>query len=105
MPGDAQVQAIVGLARRGIGEVVAWSRLEPHVPVFGRGDLRRIRLLPADEPPEQLTRLRGDAYPEQEMPYHRHPVTAENEALNITKIQCAPRTWSGIRPGGLVPAS
>lgn len=41
------------------------------------------------------------------MPHHRHPVTAEDEPLNITEVECGPRTWSrmGSRPRGLMPAS
>ena len=43
-PGDAEVQAIVGLATRSIGGIVPRSRLEPDVPVFGSGDLWRVGL-------------------------------------------------------------
>src|SRR6266849_5666031 len=39
------------------------------------------------------------------MPHHWHPVTAEDEPLNITEIECALRKWSrtGTRFRGLMP--
>ena len=48
-PGDAHVQAIVGLAARRIGGIVRRARFEADVPVFGRGDLRRVGLVAADK--------------------------------------------------------
>jgi hypothetical protein len=53
---------IVGLAAWNIVEIVSWSRLEPDVPVFSGGDLRRVRLIAANEPSEQFAGLGGDAH-------------------------------------------
>jgi hypothetical protein len=64
-----------------------WSRRESDVPVLGGGNLRRVGLVTADEPSEQLARRGGDTDRQQEMPHHRHPVTAQNEALNIFEVQ------------------
>ena len=63
----------------------AGSRREPDVPVFGSRDLRRVGLVAADEPPEQLACRRGNADRQQEMPHHRHPVAAQDEALNVAR--------------------
>src|SRR5712672_991669 len=56
-PRNSQVEAIVGLAARERGEIVSWSRREPDMPVLGGGDLRRVRLIAADEPSEQRARF------------------------------------------------
>src|SRR5882757_6548921 len=47
-PGNADVEAIVGLAARGVAGIVARSRFEPDVPVFSCGDLWRVSLIVAD---------------------------------------------------------
>src|SRR5258707_15132927 len=94
-PGNADVEAIVGLAARDIGGVVSRPRLEPDVPVFGGGDLRRVGLIAANEPPEQPASLRGNADRQQEMPYHRHPVAAQDEPLYVAELEQAPRARAG----------
>ncbi|WP_154070855.1 hypothetical protein [Bradyrhizobium lablabi] len=60
-PCDAEVQAIVGLAAWCVSGIVARSRLEPDVPIFRGGDLRRVGFVATDEPSEQLSRRRGNA--------------------------------------------
>jgi hypothetical protein len=70
----------------GIGRIVFWSRLEPDVPVSGSGDLRRVGLVATYEPSEQRTCLGGDTDREQEVPDYRHPVAAEDEALDIVEL-------------------
>ena len=87
-PGDPEVEAIVGLAAREIGQIVSRPRLEPDMPVLGGGDLRRVGLVAADEPSEKISRLGGDTDRQQEMPHHRHSITPENEALDIVELQC-----------------
>src|SRR5436190_2754270 len=94
-PGNADVEAIVGLAARDIGGVVFRSRLKPDVPVFGSSDLRRVGLIAANEPPEQPAGLGGNANRQQEMPHHRHPVPAEDEPLNVAELERAPRGRTG----------
>src|SRR6267154_5715143 len=103
-PGNADVEAIVGLAARDIGGVVSRPRLEPDVPVFGGGDLRRVGLIAANEPPEQPAGLRGNTDRKQEMSYHRHPVPAQDEPLNVAELERAPRgrTGPGITSGHFV---
>ncbi|WP_154071341.1 hypothetical protein [Bradyrhizobium lablabi] len=76
--------------------MVAWPRLETHVPIFRSGDLRHVEFVAIDEPTEQLAGRRGNADRKQEMPHHRHLVTAEDEALNIAEVKRAPRSRSGM---------
>ena len=61
-PGNAHVQAVVGLVARDVGWIVSRSRLEAHMPVFGGGDLRRVGFIAADKPSEQLACLGGMAH-------------------------------------------
>src|SRR5712664_1251208 len=95
-PCDAKVQAIVWPAARSVSGIVAWSWLEPHVPIFRSGDLRRIRFVATDEPSEQLAGVGGNADRQQEMPHHRHLVTAQNKALNVAEFEWVPRTGFGV---------
>jgi hypothetical protein len=57
------------------------------MPVLGRGDLREVGFVAAHQPPELPARLCRRSYRQQEMPQHRHSVTAENEALNVRKVE------------------
>jgi hypothetical protein len=63
------------------------SRLEPYVPVFGSGDLRRVGLVAADESTEHPARFGGNADRQQEMPYHRHLVATKDETLDIAEVK------------------
>ena len=89
-PGDAQVQAIVGLAARRLRRIVSRARLESDVPVPGRRDLGGVGFIAVDEPPEELAGRRGDIDLQEEMPHDRHAVAADDEALNVFQIQ-----WPG----------
>ena len=55
------------------------------MPVLGGGDLRGLGFVAAYEPSKLPARLLRSSYRQQEMPHHRHPVTAENEALNVVR--------------------
>ena len=88
-PCDANVQAVIRLPTRRVGGVVSWPGREPHVPIFSGGDLWRVGFVAVDEPSEQLAGLRGAADRKQKMPHHRHPVTAQNKALDVAEIECA----------------
>ncbi|MGA9887999.1 MAG: hypothetical protein WBQ31_10925, partial [Candidatus Acidiferrales bacterium] len=57
------------------------------MPVFGSGDLRDIGFVPAYEPSELSARCCRISYFQQEMPHHRHSVTAQNEALNVSEVE------------------
>jgi hypothetical protein len=57
------------------------------MPVFGGSDLRRVGLIAADEPAEQLSGFSGGTDRQQEMPHHRHSVPAQDKSLNICEIQ------------------
>src|SRR5580658_10911440 len=50
-PGDSYVEAIVGLQVRSIRGIVRGSGREPHAPVFGSGNLRRVRFVAVNESP------------------------------------------------------
>src|SRR5438105_1628599 len=78
-PGNADVEAIVGLATRYIGRVVSRPRFEPDMPILGGRDLWRVQLVAADESSKQLAGLGGNVHRQQEMPYHRHPVASQDE--------------------------
>src|SRR5437762_1239894 len=57
--------------------------------------LRGVGLIAANEPPEQPAGLRGNADRQQEMSYHRHPVPAQDEPLNVAELERAPRGRTG----------
>src|SRR5450631_1316151 len=86
-PGNAEVETIVWLEPRDAVGIVAWSWLEPDVPVFGGRDLRRVGLVAANKSSEQLAGFRRDPHCQKEMPHHRHSVAPQDEPLNIRKIQ------------------
>jgi hypothetical protein len=97
-PGDPEVEAIIGLVARGLGPIVLRARLEPDMPVLRGRDLRCVAFITTDEASEKPTCGRGRTHPQQEMAHHRHSVAAENEPLNIIKLQS-----SGLRR--IVPLS
>ena len=101
-PGNAEVEAIVGLTARTLGRVVAGTWRKADMPVARGGDLRRVRLVAADEPSEQRARSGGDADRQQEMPHHRHPIAAQDEALDVVEVQRTRRRVAGL--WGLAPA-
>ena len=88
-PGDAEVETIVGLAPRRIRLIICGPRPKADPPVPGCCDLRRVGLVAADEPAEKFARFRRDADLQQEVPHHRHPIAAQDETLDVLKIQCA----------------
>jgi hypothetical protein len=67
--------------------IVAWSWRESYMPVFGGGDLRGIVLVAVDKPTEEFACSGGVANLEQEVSHHWHSIAAEDESLNIRKIQ------------------
>ena len=69
--------------------------LRHDVPSFGSGDLRHVGFVAIGEPSEQVAGRGGSADRQQEMPHHRHPVTAQNKALNIAEVECA--RWPRVR--------
>src|SRR5262245_47189988 len=86
-PGDAAVEAIVGLAAWAGAEIVARAGLKSDMPVFGCRDLRRMGFVAADKPSEEFAGRRRRVRLEQNMPHHRHAVTAQNEALNVFHVE------------------
>ena len=95
-PRDADVEAIVGRATRGIGKIVSRPGREPHMPVRGSRDLRDVGFVTADEPSELPARLCRSSDRQQEMPHHRHRVAAENEPLNVREVERRPVPGPGI---------
>jgi hypothetical protein len=77
------------------------------VPILGRSDLRGVSLVSADEAPEEFACFRRQVHSEQEMPHHRHPVTAKDETLNIGEVECSPRRFARMRVyrRGFVPTT
>jgi len=86
-PSDPKVEAIIGFVARGLGRIVLRARLESDMPVLRGRDLRRVGFVAADEPSQCPARRVGHTHLQQEMPYHRHSVAAENEALDIVDIK------------------
>ena len=86
-PGETDVEAVVRRMARSIGEIVSRSGPEPHVPVLGGRDLRGVGFVAAHEPPELPARLCRRFDRQQEVPHHRHQVSAENEALNVGEVE------------------
>ncbi len=86
-PCDADVETIVGRATRGIGGIVSRSGRKPHVPVLGSRELRGVGFVAAHEPSKLPARLCRTSYRQQEMPDHRHSVSAKNEPLNVREVE------------------
>jgi hypothetical protein len=57
------------------------------MPVLGSGDLRDVGFVAVHKPSELHARPRRSSYRQQEMPHHRHSVTAENEPLNVCEVK------------------
>ena len=72
---------------RGIGGIVCRSGREPHVPVRRSRDLGGVGFVAAHEPSELPARLCRSLYRQQEVPHHRHSVSAENEPLNVREVE------------------
>ena len=86
-PRDTDVEAIVGLATWGIGRIVPRPGREPYVPVLRSRDLRGVGFIAAYEPAELPARVCRTSYRQQEVPHQRHPVSPENESLNVRKVE------------------
>ena len=70
--------------------VICRTRGEPHMPVSGGRDLWSVGLVSGDETSEQAARLLRSFHAQQEVPYHGHRVRAEDQSLNIRKVEPHP---------------